>query len=130
MSNFINFRVGLKTIGTVCFSLSTTTLQQQVYGLGWADCLTYDDEHGEEVVGTVTMKGWFQPNWDRAVKRVDQLLEAIEETVDLHRKRYDLFKVEEMDRLIRHCAQSPNKQYAYIQIRQLFLDNSQLSWKL
>jgi hypothetical protein len=106
-------------LGSAYFSGFTMRAQQAVYGVDWADCLTYGPEGETEVVGSPDcdgFEGWYVPDWDRAVQRVDCLLAAWESTTNEHRKEYDSGKIHSFRDLIYLCAKHPQRDCCEVRI--------------
>lgn len=118
MGREVHFYVGLREVGCIHFSGLTTLRQTHAYGMDYLDCLTYD-EGGEEMVGSPELddgSGFYAPDWDRAVRRSERLLKAVQATDCPHRREYDTDRVSELVRLVAWCASPNRRPYARVRL--------------
>lgn len=115
----------IESFGYVHFSGFTMRFQQKVYGIDYADCITYGPEATpedpeSELVGDPNTSGdtggWYTPDWDRAVVRVERLIAACESTDNAHRKEYDREGLLRYRELILQCANHPDRQNCQVMI--------------
>ncbi len=107
--------------GHVHFSAFTLGRQKKIYGIDYADCITYGPEGAEtEMVGAPDsddeVGGWYTPDWDRAVLRVETLLAACLATTSEHRRTYDEDRLREYRELILKCASHPQREHCQVRI--------------
>ena len=109
----------IEDFGRVHFSAFTQRSQAHVYGIDYCDCITYGPEGDKEQIGAVDSNdiyGWYTPDWDRALVRIEKLMAAWEATTDLHRKEYDAQRLPQYRELIYRCAKHPDRQNCQVQI--------------
>lgn len=114
----------IEGFGYVHFSGFTLGRQQRVYGIDYADCITYGPEATpedpeSELVGDPNVSGtggWYTPDWDRAVTRIERLIAACEATNNAHRKEYDREPLQKYRELILKCANHPDRQNCQVMI--------------
>jgi hypothetical protein len=118
MGREISFYCGVRTLGTVHFSSATMGQQNRVYGLDYADCLSYDTPQGEMFgpPDSDEHEGPYSPDWDRSLARAKKLLALVEATDNEGRKQYDLPKIRELVTLLEQCATSPLREYCRVRI--------------
>jgi hypothetical protein len=108
----------VESMGMAYFSGFTANAQKKVYGVNYIDCLTWGPEGEEtEMVGppdSEGVHGWYTPDWDRALARVDRLVAAWEQTTNEHRKEYDNGKVHNLRDIIHRCAAHPQRQHIQV----------------
>lgn len=97
-------------LGCAHFSAFTEERQAAAYGLSWADCLTWDEAEHQEMmgprVGDEDWTHWYEPDWPRAVVRVDRLVARVNERVPP--QKYDLDHLPAFQALVHRCASHPH----------------------
>lgn len=105
--------------GNVHFSGVTAMCQKRVYGIDWTECITFGPEGEAEMIGSPDspgFEGWYTPDWDRAVSRVQKLVAAWEATDHEHRKGYDAQCLPKLRDLIHKCSNHPQRQFCQIRL--------------
>jgi hypothetical protein len=105
-------------LGRAHFAAGVDQGQQHFYGVSWSDCLTYR-LNGEDVLGAPDdedIGGWYTPDWDNALVKLEELLAAWERTKNAHRKEYDAIRLPEFARLVRLCATHPDSSNCQVNI--------------
>lgn len=98
--------------GAASFSAFTLKRQRGLYGLDFADCLTYDVD-GAEMVGApdvapvddADLSSPWRPNWTRGLERAERLLLLATRAGN----EYDLSRLPAFVGLVRRAAQEPDR---------------------